>query len=68
MLRPRIESPQSAPQNFSKTLIVDFLKKGQYLGLNGGGVPVSYRRSMSSSEVVVEGKTWQRIAVKLRWE
>jgi hypothetical protein len=56
VLRPWIASPQSAPQNFSKTLMADFLKKGKYLALNRGGVPDSYRRSMSCSEVVVEGK------------
>jgi hypothetical protein len=39
VLRLRIESPQSVPQNFSKTLIADFLKKGQHLGLNRGDVP-----------------------------
>jgi hypothetical protein len=36
--------------------MVDFLKKEQYLALNRDGAPDSYRRSMSCSGVVVEGK------------
>jgi hypothetical protein len=40
LLRPRIESPQRPPQNFSNALNGDFLKKGQYLEVDRRGCRV----------------------------
>jgi hypothetical protein len=55
LLRPRVESPQSRPQNFSNALSADFLKKGQYLELDRGGVPGSYRAD-ELSQMAIGGK------------